>query len=199
MVLISFCGSTYRSLKLSPKVHQHTPQIRRPSRGCEGVHTRQGFEMPCESLSSVNSLSLSFPSSTVSLCFFSFVGHRRVFSADFHYVSPVTSYVDPRPRGGVQQIQALMAVARASSKSSPGARLSFRQLVKKIQTRRTRPLAHRSALIGLYVNFSSILGAIQCSVPHRSLTSSSSSFTRIGISKSIISSKSPGQQQGHGA
>ncbi len=112
MVLISFCGSTYRSLKLSPKVHQHTPQIRRPSRGCEGVHTRQGFEMPCESLSSVNSLSLSFPSSTVSLCFFSFVGHRRVFSADFHYVSPVTSYVDPRPRGGVQQIQALMAVAR---------------------------------------------------------------------------------------
>ncbi|KAH9996961.1 hypothetical protein BJV74DRAFT_273228 [Russula compacta] len=46
----------------------------------------------------------------------------------------------------------------------------------------TRPLDHRSALIGMCANFFSTSGAIRRSVPHWSLTSSS--FTCIATSKS---------------
>ena len=52
--------------------------------------------------------------------------------------------------------------------------------------RRTRPQAHLSDLIGLCLKFFSTSGAIQFFVPHWSSTSSSSSFTRIAMSKSII-------------
>ncbi|KAF8136645.1 hypothetical protein EV363DRAFT_746526 [Boletus edulis] len=50
--------------------------------------------------------------------------------------------------------------------------------------RRTRPQAHRSALIGLCLFSTS--GAVQPRVPHWSSTSSSSSSTRIAISKLMI-------------
>ena len=54
------------------------------------------------------------------------------------------------------------------------------------RNRRTRPQAHLSALIGLCLRFFSTSGAIQFFVPHWSSTSSSSSLTRIAMSKSII-------------
>src|SRR6267142_2471987 len=69
----------------------------------------------------------------------------------------------------------------ALSRESPVLNLSRRY-------RRTCPHDHRSALIGLYVDdlSSSTSGAIQCFVPHSSSTSSSSSFTCMAMSKSII-------------